>query len=155
MQTINLFNSITMKRLIQKRKITGATLFCLTFLFILASSCDPKPPKGSRAYQAIAGKEHFTKYCVQCHGEDGKGIVIDTLNNKPADLTQIVRNRRSSEFPTLEVANIIDGRKSSKWHKNRDMPLWGDVFSKVEYLEEKEIKGKLAEIIAYLMIIQD
>ena len=54
----------------------------------------------------------------------------------------------------MYVASMIDGRKMAKSHGSRDMPVWGEVFSKQENLTEDQIKGKLAEIIAYLMLIQ-
>lgn len=123
-------------------------------VYMMVNSCTSKPPEGSRATQATAGKAHFMQYCASCHGEDGKGLQIDSLERQPADLTAIMKGRTSSEFPILEVANMIDGRKMAKTHGSRDMPVWGEVFSKQEYMSEDEIKGKLAELIAYLMVIQ-
>ncbi len=128
--------------------------FFAAILIAFATSCDSKPPKNSRANQAITGKAHFQKYCSSCHGDDGRGIFIDSLSIQPANLTLIRDRRKSNEFPVLEIANIIDGRKMSKAHGSREMPIWGEVFSKEEYLEEAQIKGKLAELIAYLMSIQ-
>ncbi len=104
--------------------------------------------------QAQSGKLHFQKYCSVCHGLDGTGIIIDTLDIQPADLTMIRANRKNDEFPILEIANIIDGRRMSKAHGTRAMPIWGEVFSTNEHLNETQIKGKLGEIIAYLMTIQ-
>ena len=117
-------------------------------------SCNQGPPKNSRANQAAKGKEHFQKYCAVCHGQDGTGIIIDTMAIQPANLTLINTSRRTNEFPILEIANQIDGRKMSKYHGTRDMPVWGEVFSENEALNETQIKGKLGEIIAYLMSIQ-
>ncbi|MEM9544839.1 MAG: cytochrome c [Bacteroidota bacterium] len=124
------------------------------FTIAFATSCDPKPPKNSRAVQAQKGKLHFQKYCSVCHGQDGTGLVIDTFDIQPADLTMIRATRKNDEFPILEIANIIDGRKMSKAHGTRDMPIWGEVFSTDDHLTESQIKGKLGEIIAYLMSIQ-
>jgi len=128
--------------------------FFAALAFVVISSCETGPPKNTRAAQAIKGKVHFQKYCVQCHGEDGKGLIIDSLSTKPANLTRITSSRRKVEFPVLQIANIIDGRKMAKSHGTRQMPIWGEVFSDQEYLDESQIKGKLAEIIAYLMSIQ-
>ncbi|MDF1696264.1 MAG: cytochrome c [Saprospiraceae bacterium] len=132
--------------------------FLFTFfaasLLIAISSCDSKPPKNSRVAQAAKGKVHFQKYCSQCHGADGTGIIVDTMGLQPANLTKIRASRKSDEFPILEIANKIDGRKMAKAHGSRDMPIWGEVFSEQEFMSEKEIKGKLGELIAYLMSIQ-
>ncbi|NNE27041.1 MAG: cytochrome c [Saprospiraceae bacterium] len=135
------------------KKISFLSLLFSAF-FLVIISCDQKPPKNSRVAQAMRGKALFMEKCVQCHGEDGKGLKLDTLATQPADLTEIMWNRRVKEFPILEIANIIDGRKMAEAHGTRAMPIWGEVFAKEEYLDEKEIKGKMAELIAYLMSIQ-
>ncbi len=146
-----------MKKIIFKAKRRSKWVLALTgfiaSVFIL--SCSQGPPKGSRAAQAKIGKEHYMNYCSSCHGEDGKGLKMDDLTRQPFDLTRIVLDRKMTEFPILEIANIIDGRKMVEAHGSRDMPIWGEVFSEGEYLKEEEIKGRLAEIIAYLMSIQE
>lgn len=146
-----------MKKVFFKAKRSPKWVLALTgfiaSVFIL--SCNQGPPKESRAAQAKIGKEHFMNYCSSCHGENGKGLVIDELSRQPFDLTRIVIDRKISEFPILEIANIIDGRKMVEAHGAREMPIWGEVFSTGEYLKEEEIKGRLAEIIAYLMSIQE
>lgn len=135
--------------------VTGLIAFLLVgFIYFMAVSCDSPPPKNTRASQSVAGKVHFMQYCSSCHGEDGKGIYIDSLQRQPADLTQIMKGRKSGEFPILEIANIIDGRKMATSHGTRQMPVWGEVFTEQEYLNEDEIKGKLSELIAFLMSIQ-
>ncbi|MTB52641.1 cytochrome c [Lewinella sp. W8] len=137
-------------------KLQTIFAFLLTAgLFFILHSCTEPAPDGSFAKQAEAGEAHFMKYCARCHGEDGKGIVIDSLGTQPADLTQIMKGRRSKEFPILEVAFQIDGREMAKAHGARDMPVWGEVFSEEEYMNEGEIKGKLGELIAYIIEIQE
>lgn len=128
--------------------------FIAALLLIIISSCESTPPENSRFAQATRGKVHFQQYCTSCHGEDGTGLVIDSLFTQPADLTRITSSNKANTFPILYVANKIDGRKMAKAHGSRVMPIWGEVFSKEEYLDEDQIKGKLAEIIAYLMSIQ-
>ena len=61
--------------------------------------------------------------------------------------------RRTEEFPVLEIARRIDGRKVADHMKN-GMPVWGERFAEEELMDEAQIKGKLADIIAYLMSIQ-
>ena len=137
------------------RELKISVFLFLFVLVIAAISCDSKPPYNSKVAQAQRGKLIFQKNCVQCHGENGKGIMIDSLQTKAADLTQIKYSRRTKEFPILEIANMIDGRKMAKSHGSRVMPVWGEVFSKNEHLDEMQIKGKMAELIAYLMTIQE
>ena len=142
-----------MKNPINKLTIAGSLLLSC-FIYIIAGSCIKGPPEGSRAAQAMRGQEHYVKYCAACHGEDGKGLDIDSLHRMPADLTRITENWRTGKFPVVEVARMIDGRDMVKSHGTRQMPVWGEVFSTQEHLDETEIKGKLGEIIAYLMTIQ-
>ena len=143
-------SKISSKQIVQL-SFTGLLFFC----FVIVFSCDSKPPYNSRVAQAQRGAEIFKKNCVQCHSENGKGMMIDSLKTQTADLTQIMESRNAKEFPIVAIANIIDGRKMAKSHGSRVMPVWGEVFSKEEYLTEKEVKGKMAELIAYLMTIQE
>lgn len=128
--------------------------FCAAIFLVTNTSCNSKPPENSRAVQAKNGKVHFQKYCSACHGVDGTGIIVDSLDIQPANLTLINTSRRIDEFPIVEIANIIDGRRMSKAHGSRAMPIWGEVFSAQEHLDETQIKGKMGELIAYLMSIQ-
>lgn len=132
-------------------------LYLLGMSFTLAgiTSCNSKPPENSLVAQTQRGKALFQQHCVQCHGNDGRGLKLDSLNTKAADLTMIKRSRGLKDFPLLEIANIIDGRKMVEAHGTRPMPVWGEVFSEKEHLDEKEVKGKMAELIAYLMTLQE
>ena len=137
------------------RKKTAVILSLTTALFIaLVSSCNFGPPENSRAAQAVKGQEHFKKYCVQCHGEDGKGLEIEGLERRPSDLTILTKLSSSGEFPIMSVARAIDGRNMPDYHKESGMPIWGEVFATDENMNEKQMKGRFAELIAYLMAIQ-
>ena len=118
-------------------------------------ACKQTPPEDSRAAQAVRGKVLYEQYCLGCHGADGKGMIMDSMVKDPADLTTLVARRGGGEFPILEVARIIDGRKMIANHGSREMPVWGDIFTQEGEITESEIKGRLAEIIAYLMSIQN
>lgn len=132
----------------------------ITFLFLLMGtfaimSCEQLKTKKPRAEQAARGKVHFEKYCSSCHGMDGKGIQIDSLETRPADLTQIVSSRGGGKFPLVYIVKKIDGRNEVKAHGPRDMPVWGEVFTEEEDLDVTELRGKLGELVTYLMTIQD
>ena len=143
---------ISNKSFSSSARIATASVLCL--LFIVVMSCNFGPPENSLYKQSLRGQEHFKLYCSQCHGEDGRGLAIDTLVTQPADLTRIVAKRTSSEFPVQEIAEFIDGRRAVKAHGPRAMPVWGEVFATEEHLDQDKIRGKLGEIIAYLMSIQ-
>jgi len=127
-------------------------LFILSIAGSLVIAC--APPDNTRGAQAKRGYAHFLEHCSSCHGKDGKGLKVDSLTIQPADLTRITARRRLNQFPTMDIAKIIDGRSILKGHGNRPMPIWGDVFSKEKFMTEDEILGDLGEIIAYLMTIQ-
>ncbi len=148
---------INMKNTNMSNSIYFGIIFSLlvSFSFMSFLSCNSKPPKNSLIAQTQRGKELFQEKCAPCHGVDGKGMKLDSLHIKSKDLTQIKRSRGVNDFPILEIANIIDGRKMIEAHGTRPMPVWGEVFSENEHLDENEIKGKMAELIAYLMYIQN
>ena len=94
----------------------------LGLIYFMSSSCIKEPPAGSLAAQATRGEVHFMKYCSACHGPDGKGLRIDSLDKQPADLTLITSSYRTGKFPVLEVAQMIDGRNMARSHGSRQMP---------------------------------
>ena len=131
---------------------TAKSLFAMMFGVAIVFACGA--PENTRGSQAKRGYDHFLEHCSSCHGENGKGLKVDSLAIQPADLTRITARRRLNEFPIMTVAKIIDGRADLKSHGDRPMPIWGDVFSKQKFMTEDEIRGELGEIIAYLMKIQ-
>ena len=129
-----------------------AILFLLTLSFILA--CDTAPPEGSRGAQAMRGEAIYQKQCISCHGLNELAPTITDLETEAPDLTEImIRRPRAKEFPIVEIARFIDGRKMVKAHGPREMPVWGEVYS-LEGLDDTEIRGRKGELVAYLMSIQ-
>ena len=126
----------------------------LVLVLLLMAACTAKPPENSRAAQANRGRAHYQEHCIGCHGADGKGMVIDSLQVMSADLTRIVASRKNKEFPIKEIARIIDGRDFVRHQKTRAMPIWGEEFKVEGDADENQLRGKLGEIIAYLMSIQ-
>lgn len=130
-----------------------SVLSMLAFFFFVIS-CNHTPPKNSMEAQAELGKVHFQTHCIGCHGPEGKGGTMITQDVQPADLTTIQARREVDEFPVLEIARLIDGRNRVEAHGTTTMPIWGEVFSSGEMMDEEAVEGKLEEIIAYLVSIQ-
>jgi mono/diheme cytochrome c family protein len=88
------------------------------------------PCSRAAAAEAEAGKEMYRRYCASCHGLDGKGNgpVATQLKIKLPDLT-LVKKRNKGTFPLDDVMATIDGRRVVKGHGDRQMPVWGEVFS--------------------------
>ena len=132
------------------------TLF-ITVLFLSFSllSCEQGPPKTKGKTQAQRGKELFDQYCVSCHGAHGDGVDAAKLKVTPPESTKITYRRRAKTFPVAEIARFIDGRQFAKSHGDREMPIWGEVFLEKEKMSVEEMKGKLGDIIGYLISIQE
>ena len=107
---------------------------------------------------AGAGKKIFEANCASCHGSDahGGGPVSKSLAIKPADLT-LIAARRGGKFDDEEIVRKIDGREEIGAHGNRDMPVWGRVFSKnagADSIGEEVNQGNLLALVDYLKSLQ-
>jgi mono/diheme cytochrome c family protein len=119
-----------------------ASQYLILFL-VLALSCvvafaaDEVPTKTIKKVNAqptatLNGVDLFKEYCAVCHGNDAKGSgpAADALKKRPADLTQLAR-KNGGTFPELHVMNYIKGQDVVAAHGNRDMPIWGSIFSQM------------------------
>lgn len=76
------------------------------------------------------GQKLYMQYCGSCHGKDGKGNgpVSPHLKIKVPDLTVLKKNNKGI-YPLDSVMSTIDGRRVVRAHGDRQMPVWGEVFS--------------------------
>ncbi len=103
------------------------------------------------------GKETFRAYCASCHGLEarGDGSVAEYLKVRPADLTRISK-RNGGEFPADQVFQTIDGRKPTRGHGGRDMPVWGDAFKMTrDEPDDEAVAQKITELVHFLRSIQE
>ena len=102
------------------RKITIASLMGFWMLGGIANAQDPS-----------IGQEEFRNHCAACHGMSGLGDgPIGPLLKTPAPNLAMITERNGGKFPFQRVYEIIDGRNVIAAHGARDMPLWGDRYSK-------------------------
>jgi mono/diheme cytochrome c family protein len=87
----------------------------------------------------------YRQYCAACHGIEGSGngAVAKQLKIKVADLT-VLRKKNKGIYAVDNVMATIDGRRIVKGHGERDMPVWGEIFTR-----ERE-KEKYAELTSLL-----
>ena len=109
---------------------------------------------------AAVGRDFFVRYCSACHGQDGTGVgeFANLLKKPPADLTKIAA-RRGGTFPSVEVAEIIDGRRTVTGHGTKEMPIWGERFSEdvvpsAGMNRENLMRGRVLVLVEYLRSIQ-
>jgi hypothetical protein len=104
------------------------------------------------------GKLLYQIYCMNCHGEAGKGDgpLVEELKIRPADLTRLVR-REDEEFPAERVYQAIDGRQEVRGHGKRSMPVWGLTFQEAGRPgdQEDDVRSRILTLIDYLESIQE
>ncbi len=76
-------------------------------------------------------QDEYLKSCAACHGTGGKGdgVVVKALIKPPPDLTKLTEANKGV-FPFSRVYDAIDGRIAVIAHGSRDMPVWGDVYTR-------------------------
>lgn len=102
---------------------------------------------------AARGPEMFRAYCAVCHGVDGRGggPAADSLQKRPADLTQLSR-KNGGKFPAVRVGHVIQGDDVLAAHGSRDMPIWGSVFRTLG--DRATVKLRVENLTAYLESVQ-
>lgn len=85
----------------------------------------------AHADDQIAGQEEFRNHCAACHGLRGRGDgPIGPLLKTPAPNLALISDKNGGKFPFQHVYEVIDGSKVLAAHGSRDMPLWGDRYSR-------------------------
>ena len=89
---------------------------------------------GTTAAQAQGleiGKNEFLRSCASCHGATGKGdgYVAKALIKQPPDLTGLTK-ANNGVFPFSRIYDAIDGRIAVIAHGSREMPVWGEFYTR-------------------------
>jgi mono/diheme cytochrome c family protein len=94
------------------------------------------------------GKTLYLRHCSSCHGQEGhgNGPVTRYLNVKVPDLT-LIKTRTHGVYPSDEVMRAIDGRRDVRAHGDRQMPIWGEIFT----IEERKSPERTAPLKAKLI----
>jgi mono/diheme cytochrome c family protein len=103
----------------------------------------------ANAQEASVGQEEFRNHCAACHGLTGLGDgPIGPLLKTPAPNLAMITERNGGKFPFQRIYEIIDGSSVLAAHGSRDMPLWGERYSKDTKPvtpDQVELSRKLAE----------
>lgn len=113
------------------------------------------------AQDVEAGRALYLEFCAACHGMEaqGDGTMADLLRVAPTDLTGL---GSGDAFPTLRVAEQIDGRRPVMAHGD-DMPIFGrwfqgqgaDVALPGQGGQPVLMSRPVADLIAWLMTVQE
>ena len=103
----------------------------LTGLFIVASTAFGFTSIACAQGGRVFSKDEFTKSCAPCHGVTGQGNgpIAKSLTRAPADLTKLSQNN-GGVFPVSSIYDVIDGRTQVLGHGPREMPVWGDAYTR-------------------------
>ena len=119
---------------------------CLRGLLMLLISLAFCPPALSA--ESAAGKQLYMQHCGSCHGQEGhgNGPVSRYLTVKIPDLT-LLKRQNGGVYPLDKVISSIDGRRDVRAHGDRQMPVWGEVFT----MEERKDHGQSSVLKARLI----
>ena len=105
---------------------------------------------GAAPGTAQRGADLYRLHCAACHGVDaaGSGLMTPQLRHVPPDLRQLSA-KNGGMFPRARVRRIIEGRDVPS-HGDRDMPVWGDAFSRIDPASSESSDVRISAIIDYL-----
>lgn len=138
----------------QKRYIAGWAVAVLLFGLVAGAQDPPKPEIRHvpiRHTAAYSGEDMYKNYCAVCHGGSlkGDGPAAPALKTTPADLTALAQ-RNEGKYPSAKVANAIRGDMTMPAHGNREMPVWGPLFSSMAAGHAAEVQQRIANLNRYI-----
>ena len=112
------------------RRLFSVTLlaaFLLAGIFMILSE---RSIAAAQKNKNDLGRKLFMNNCASCHGSEAKGDgpAASALKTAPPDLTRIAKV--DGKFPAMRVKRIIGGDDFITGHGSREMPIWGDIFSR-------------------------
>ncbi|NNL85090.1 MAG: c-type cytochrome [Myxococcales bacterium] len=138
-------------------QISGTLGFCSLAAAVGLLAAQPSSAEEAQS-AADVGRAYYQDHCQVCHGPDGRGqgAFTGVLTTPPPDLTTIAA-RRSGDFPSLEIAEIIDGTRTLGAHGTSEMPVWGARFRELAATaqgEDNALRGRVYLLVEYLRSLQ-
>jgi mono/diheme cytochrome c family protein len=102
-----------------------------------------------------SGKDMYLQYCATCHGKAGKGDgpAAKALKMQPTDLTGLTSNNHGS-FPDIRISRVIQGSDVFAAHGSREMPVWGEVFTRMDAGGAASAKLRIDNLTEYIKSLQ-
>ena len=109
----------------------------------------------ARGGDVARGRALYLHNCATCHGltAEGNGPMAGALKTPPTNL-RLLSDLYGNPLPEDRVARAIDGRAEVKAHGPRDMPVWDERFSAETHGDERQVKARIAQLVAYLQSLQ-
>jgi len=109
----------------------------------------------ARQPSSALGKETFAKYCVSCHGEDGKGhsSVASALKSPPTDLTSLSKTNHG-KYPAGFISAVLKFGRNIAAHGSQDMPVWGSRFKMIDPMRDPTGQQHVDDVVAYIESLQ-
>jgi len=130
----------------------------LASIFALVAALCVAEPALSAGNDVGEGRSYYVRYCASCHGLDGlgDGPVAKSLTTPPTSLRKL-GDKYGMPLPAHRIAELIDGRDSTRAHGTPEMPVWGERLYELGQGERGEygIGEVIGKIIGYLSTIQD
>ncbi|HWE87168.1 MAG TPA: c-type cytochrome [Terracidiphilus sp.] len=101
------------------------------------------------------GKLMYQSYCAPCHGVDGRGNgpAASAMKTQPVDLTQLARIHQG-KFPENHIAAVLQFGTAVSAHGSASMPVWGQLFGKIEPVQSQETALRINNLTHYLETMQ-
>ena len=105
--------------------------------------------------EGVLGRQTYQQYCASCHGENAKGggPAATALKTPPPNLTTLAKTH-GGKFPYEYVSGVVRFGKPISAHGSSDMPVWGPIFSLVDF-HEMAIRQRIKNLCDYLASLQE
>ena len=122
---------------------------------VLGVGCTSQP---SQVLILPSGEDLYARNCAACHGPagEGDGPVASVMTMNVPNLRGLAE-RSNGQFPGSAVREYIDGRRGSKAHGDRYMPVWGTEFRLMEggdRLADDAAEAKISALTNFIASIQ-
>jgi mono/diheme cytochrome c family protein len=133
-------------------------LFSALFLLACVTAAQDKPGAkiaSTEPPDAASGSQTYRQYCASCHGANAKGggPAAEALKTQPTDLTKLAKGN-GGKFPYEYVSGVVRFGKPISAHGSSDMPVWGPIFSMVDF-HEMAIRKRIKNLCEYLASLQE
>ena len=137
------------------RPFVALIVILLFGAFATSQSSDASKNPVSGQANPMSGEQLYASYCALCHGADGKGggPFSTQLKVWPPDLTQLAK-KNHGVFPSLHLAEIIDGEFGKAAHGSKEMPVWGPAFRSMAHGRRDSAQRRIENLVNFLESLQ-